>query len=55
MGGLQPVLEVKAGLGIAESGSMDEVANAASERAVALAEVKAVGFHYAALPRLFAC
>ena len=28
---------------------MDEVANAASERAVALAEVKAGGFHFAGL------
>jgi hypothetical protein len=55
MGGLEPVLDEKLGLRIAESGGMDEVANAASERAVALAEVKSGRFHYAALPRLFAC
>jgi hypothetical protein len=55
MGGLEPVFEKKLGLRIAESGGMDEVANAASERAEPLAEKKAGGFHYAALPRLFAC
>ena len=49
MGGLEPVFEKKLGLGIAESGGMDEVANAASERAVALAEVEAGGFHFAGL------
>lgn len=49
MGGLEPVFEKKLGLGIAESGGMDEVANAASERAVALAEKKAGGFHFAGL------
>ena len=54
MGGLEPVFFEKLGLGIAESGSMDEVADAASERAKALAEKKA-GLHQAALPRLLAC
>jgi hypothetical protein len=43
------VLDEKLGLGIAESGGMDEVANAASERAVALAKKKAGGFHFAGL------
>jgi hypothetical protein len=43
------VLDEKLGAGIAESGSLDGVANAASERAVALAEKKAGGFHLAGL------
>jgi hypothetical protein len=38
---LEPVFDKKLGLGIAESGGVYEVANAASERAVALAEKKA--------------
>jgi hypothetical protein len=46
MGGLEPVFEKKLGFCIAESGGMDEVANAASERAVALAKKKAWGFHF---------
>jgi hypothetical protein len=49
MGGLEPVFEKKLGFCIAESGGMDEVANAASERAVALAKKKAWGFHLAGL------
>jgi hypothetical protein len=46
---LEPVFEVKASLGIAESGGMNEVANAASEGAKSLAEKKAEGFHFAGL------
>jgi hypothetical protein len=45
---LEPVFEVKASLGIAESGGMDEVANAASKGAKSLAEKKA-GLHFAGL------
>jgi hypothetical protein len=41
------VFDKKLGAGIAESGGMDEVADAASERAEPLAEVEAGGFHLA--------
>jgi hypothetical protein len=54
VGGLHTVLEVKAGLGITEPGGLDEVADLACDPAESFAEVEA-GFHYAALPRLFAC
>ena len=49
VGGLEPVFEKKLGLCIAESGGVDEVANAACERAEPLAEKKAGGFHFAGL------
>ena len=48
-GGLKPVFFEKLGLCIAESGGVDEVANAASERAEPLAEKKAGRFHFAGL------
>ena len=49
MGGLEPVFEKKLGLCIAESGGVDEVANASSEGAEPLAEKKAGRFHFAGL------
>jgi hypothetical protein len=43
------VLEEKLGLGIAESGGLDGVADGSGEAAVALAKKKAWGFHLAGL------
>jgi len=54
VGCLDSVFEVKLGLGIPKTGGLDEVADLAGNAAKAFAEVEA-GFHYAALPRLFAC
>jgi hypothetical protein len=45
MRGTDSVLDEKLGSGIAESGGSDEVAHWTSQRAVALAEVEACGFH----------
>ena len=49
MDGLEPVFEKKLGLGIAESGGLNEVTDGSGEAAVALAEKKAWWLHFAGL------
>jgi hypothetical protein len=49
MGGLEPVLQKKFGLRFPESGGLDHRADRAKDGAVALAEKKAGGFHFAGL------
>jgi len=49
VGGLEPVFEKKLGLGIAESGGLNEVADRSKDVAVTLAEVEAWCLHLAGL------